>query len=71
MKEYDGKGYGDFKGDLAEAMVGWLKPFQEKVNVYLENEDELKRVLDVGAEKAIEKAEETMKRVRKTIGITL
>lgn len=71
VKAYEGKGYGDFKGDLAEATVAWLKPLQEKVNTYLENEDELKRVLDIGAEKALIKAEATMKRVREKIGIML
>src|SRR3989339_216289 len=62
--EYKTKGYGTFKGDLAEALVSWLKPFQEKVNGYLKNEEELKRVLDKGAERALLKAETTMKRVR-------
>ena len=27
---YDGKGYGDFKGDLAEVVVNALTPIQEK-----------------------------------------
>lgn len=69
--DYIGKGYGDFKGDLAEALNVWLLPLQAKINGFLENEEELIQILEVGALKAREHAERKMKTVRERIGITL
>lgn len=71
VSEFEGKGYGDFKGALAEATVAYFKPLQEKVATLLENEDELKAILDRGATQAAIKAEATMQRVREKIGIQL
>lgn len=70
-KDFDGRGYGDFKKDLAEALVEYLKPLQEKINTYLADETQLKSVLDKGAEKANAIAEEKMKQVRGRLGIVL
>jgi tryptophanyl-tRNA synthetase len=69
--DYDGKGYGDFKNDLAEVLTLWLMPLQAKIKGFLENEAELIQILDVGALKAGEHAERKMKVVRERIGITL
>jgi tryptophanyl-tRNA synthetase len=59
--EYVGKGYGDFKADLAEVVSLWLKPLQAKIKTHLEHEDELVKILEKGAEKARERAERRMK----------
>ncbi|HBK34331.1 TPA: tryptophan--tRNA ligase [Candidatus Uhrbacteria bacterium] len=71
VMNYEGKGYGPFKTDLAAAINTWLQPIQEKTLMYLKDEDQLRRILDMGAQKAKEKAEKTMQRVRQTIGIIL
>lgn len=69
--DFQGKGYGDFKKRLAEALILFLNPLQKKIHLYLQNEDELKKILEHGAKHAGELAEEKMKQVRKKIGVTL
>ncbi|TAK04086.1 tryptophan--tRNA ligase [Patescibacteria group bacterium] len=69
--DYLGKGYGDFKADLAEVISLWLKPLQAKIKTYLAHEDELVKVLNAGAEKAAERAERRMQKVRERIGVSL
>jgi len=68
---YEGKGYGPFKADLAGALNAWLQPLQEKTAAYLKDEERLRQILEQGAQKAREKAEKTMERVRQTIGVIL
>ena len=65
--DFAGKGYGDFKKELAETVVEFLKPFQEKVKEY--DDSELNKILKKGAEKAKEVAGETLKDVYKKMGI--
>lgn len=66
---YEGKGYGAFKNDLAEIMVESLKPFKDKYNEYMTNQDYMIKVYRRGAERAEEIAERTMKDVRQKIGL--
>jgi tryptophanyl-tRNA synthetase len=51
-QRYDGAGYGQFKKDVAEAVVELLVPIQRRYEELRANEDELRRLLAVGAEKA-------------------
>lgn len=69
--DYTGKGFGDFKKDLAEAVILWLKPLRAKIEGHLQNEDILIDILNKGAERANEIAERKMKLVREKIGISL
>ena len=64
---FAGKGYGDFKRELAETVIEFLKPFQEKVNQY--DDAELDEILKKGAEKAKEVASVTLKDVYEKMGI--
>ena len=50
VENFAGKGYGQFKGELAEAVVEYLRPFQERISAY--DDAELSRILRTGAEKA-------------------
>ncbi len=68
---YEGKGYGDFKTDLARELTAFLTPLQEKINRYLGSPTELLRILDNGAFRAKAIAEKKMIDVRKKIGVTL
>ncbi len=68
VKQYEGKGYGDFKKDLVEITVEALKPIQEKYKE-IRNSEELITVLKDGAERANAIAEKTMARVRKNFGL--
>jgi tryptophanyl-tRNA synthetase len=65
---YVGKGYGDFKGDLAEVVVNVFKPIQDKYYNLLESR-ELDDILDRGAEKANKVANETLKKMENAMGL--
>lgn len=67
VAHFAGKGYGHFKTELAETVVEFLKPFQDKVKQYDENE--LDKILKSGAEKARSTAGGTLKTVYEKIGI--
>lgn len=66
-KVYVGKTYGEFKNDVAEAVVQILVPFQER---YKSITDEfVLEVLREGAEKVAPKAKEVLTRVKNAIGL--
>lgn len=64
---FEGKGYGDFKKELAEVTVEFLRPFQERVRKY--DDTTLEGILASGAEKASAEAEKTLKEVYRRMGI--
>jgi tryptophanyl-tRNA synthetase len=51
-EQYAGRLYGDLKKDLAEVVVEFVTPVQERTAAYLADPAELDRVLAAGAEKA-------------------
>jgi tryptophanyl-tRNA synthetase len=57
---YDGKGYGDLKKDLAEVLTEWVRPFQERTHMYLDDPAQLDKLLAIGAEKARAVASRTL-----------
>ncbi|OLS41810.1 tryptophan--tRNA ligase [Bacillus sp. MRMR6] len=65
---YNGKGYGAFKGDLAEVVVNVFKPIQERYYHLMES-TELDRILDEGAEKANLVASKTLKKMENAMGL--
>ncbi|MDD2217226.1 MAG: tryptophan--tRNA ligase [Eubacteriales bacterium] len=65
---YEGKGYGDFKKDLAEVAIESIRPIRERF-YEIRKSDMLTKALDEGAEKARAIAEITMKRVKEQFGI--
>jgi tryptophanyl-tRNA synthetase len=67
--EFAGKGYGDFKGAVADVVVEFLKPIQSKANDLLNDPAYLNKMLKLGADKANEVAEKTLKSVYDAIGI--
>lgn len=69
--DYLGKGYGDFKKDLAEILVLFLMPLQAKIKTYLKNEKALIKILDAGSKRAAKEAEKKMELVRRRIGVKL
>ncbi|MEP6901888.1 MAG: tryptophan--tRNA ligase [Actinomycetota bacterium] len=64
---FAGKGYGHFKTETAEAVIEFLRPFQEKAKSY--TDAELNNILSSGAEKARLIARETLKDVYAKMGI--
>lgn len=63
---YEGKGYADFKRDLAEVVSVFLAEFQAKLAAI--SDEEALRVLHAGAEKARAVAKEKMRTVRERVG---
>jgi tryptophanyl-tRNA synthetase len=68
-KKYKGKGYAEFKKDLAEVIIKALKPIQEKRKKYEKNPQLVKKILAKGETKAQKIAKETMKEVKKKMGL--
>jgi len=64
---YKKKGYAEFKNDLAEIIISFLEPFQEKFNEI--DDDEVLRILESGKEKAKKMAEEKMTEVKEKVGL--
>lgn len=67
-KKYEGKGYGDFKQGVADAVIAVLKPIQDRYYEILES-DELDEILDNGAEKASLVANKTIQKAKKAMGL--
>jgi tryptophanyl-tRNA synthetase len=60
--------YGDLKKQLAEDIVGYTTPIRERIFEILKDEAYLGKVARMGAEKARESAQATLKEVKEIIG---
>ena len=67
-ERYDGKGYGDFKKDVAEAVVTLLEPLQARHAELASDPGEVVRLLKIGADHARSLAVPTVELVRERIG---
>lgn len=67
--DYVGKGYGDFKKDVAEAVVDSLKPIREAALTYLKDEGALLEILRIGAQRADAVASQTLADVYQALGL--
>ncbi len=67
--DYAGKGYGDFKKDVAEVVTDSLKPIREAALNYLKDEGALLEILRVGAERADAVASQTLADVYQALGL--
>jgi tryptophanyl-tRNA synthetase len=65
---YDGKGYGDLKGDTAEAVIELFRPMQERYLKLRADEGELRRLLAIGAQKARETSAPTLEQMYERMG---
>ncbi|WP_138274995.1 tryptophan--tRNA ligase [Rhodoluna limnophila] len=68
VAHFDGKGYGDLKGEVAEVVLGAVEPIRTRANELLTDPAELDRLLAQGAAKANELAEKTLGIVYDRIG---
>ena len=66
--EFEGKGYGDFKAAVGEAVVEELRPIQEKYRELMANKDYLEQVYRSGAEIANRVAAKTISKVYRKVG---
>ena len=67
--KYEGRGYGDFKKDLAEIVVEKLSPIKIKHDDLMKNKDYLETVLKSGAESAQKKAWKMLSKVYRKVGL--
>jgi tryptophanyl-tRNA synthetase len=68
VSELSGKGYGDLKTAVADAVLGVVEPIRDRANELLSDEAELDRLLGLGAERANAQAELTLADVYDKIG---
>lgn len=68
-ERYVGKGYGDFKKDLAEVVVTHFAPISKKMQEFMSDPAELNKILDAGRDTARAIAQEKMKLVRDRVGM--
>ncbi len=67
--EFAGKGYGDFKGAVAEVVVEYLRPIRAKALELLKDEKHLINLLQEGAEKARVVAAKTLASTYENLGL--
>jgi tryptophanyl-tRNA synthetase len=65
---YDGKGYGDLKTDVGEAVVELFRPVRERYEELRADEPELRRLLAIGAAKAREASAPTLQQMYDRMG---
>ena len=69
-KEFDGKGYGDFKMAVGESVISVLKPLQDRYQELLKDKDYIDKIVKENAEKADYFANKTLRKVKKKVGFT-
>ena len=67
-EEFAGKGYGDLKGAVADAVVAEFEPIRARTLELLSDPAELDRMLAVNADRASQIAEATLTRVYNAVG---
>ncbi len=67
--EFDGRGYGDFKGEVAEAVAACLAPVRERYAELRPDEPAIEAILAGGADKARAIAAATLADVRGAMGL--
>lgn len=68
-KEYGGKNYGEFKNDLAEVAVNFLRPFQEKRKEFEKDSKHIVQILERSEERCRKLAQETLSEVKEKMGL--
>lgn len=66
---FAGKGYGDLKTEVADAVIAVIEPIRHRATELLENTDELDRLLATGLARANKLAEATLASVYDKIGL--
>lgn len=69
--EFAGRGYGDFKTAVGEAVAAELAPMQELLKVLLEDKAQLMQLMAMGAERAAIIANRTLEKAQKKMGYVI
>jgi tryptophanyl-tRNA synthetase len=67
--QYQNSGYGKFKSDLADLVVSKLEPISKKISELLNDQEELKKILEDGKKHAYEIAKKTCNQVYQHFGL--
>ena len=67
-EEFAGKGYGEFKSAVADALIATLEPLQQRYYALMKEKNELGAILKDGAERASRVANSTLRKVYKKVG---
>ena len=68
VSRFKGVGYGQFKEELADAIIAVMEPIQERYYELLKS-DKLDEILDEGAKKANYVANKTLRKMEKAVGL--
>ncbi len=68
VSDFEGKGYGDFKKTVADAVVSGIEPIRDKTMEYLKDRAYLENVYKLGAQKAEAVASKMLQDVYEKIG---
>jgi len=69
VKKYKGKGYAEFKKDLADLLVNSLSEFQKKRTKIMKDKTKVMKILEEGNKKANSVAEKKLKEAKKKAGL--
>lgn len=67
--EFEGKGYGEFKSAVSDAVISCLEPLQKSFYRLLEDRSYLEECMKKGAFRAAELSERTLRKAMKKIGL--
>ena len=67
-KEFEGKGYGDFKLAVGQAVADAIKPIQDEYQRLLKDKGELENIMKNGSERAARIAYKTLAKARRKVG---
>lgn len=70
-KDFDGRGYGDFKLAVGEAVADMLDGIQDKYRIYTSDKAQLEAIYRNGADRARYIANKTLSKVYKKVGFVL
>lgn len=70
-KEFEGKGYGEFKLAVGEAVAEELRPIRERYETFISDKKQLEDIYREGAQKAEYTARKTLSKVMKKVGFVL
>ena len=69
VAEYEGQMYGALKKNVADVVIAFAEPFQQRVNELLNDKAELHRLMKIGADRATEVASATTRNAQERMGL--
>lgn len=70
-KEFDGKGYAEFKESLAEVVLNYFEDYRNNKKDLMKDKERVKTILKEGDKKALKISEEKIEDVKKKIGLSI